>query len=205
MREDTLVCRDADPLFGPFFIKSCKAYTLYSISSACSRRAHAVGRRVSLGPQLTPQTPIRSALPPHAGGTEEGGSMVYVSARALEEELRHLEEERAAARNLEHSTAERHAEEGSQETEAVLQARKIQAEHLEAEREGLVAELRRRAVAEAGQPRLPSCQRAARRAERLGQPCPDQRAGSVVGRDQHPCRRALSLRHPTPRRPTWAS
>jgi hypothetical protein len=34
-----------------------------SISSACSRRAHAVGRRVSLGPQLTPQTPIRSALP----------------------------------------------------------------------------------------------------------------------------------------------
>jgi len=76
--------------------------------------------------------------------------MVYVSARALEEELRHLEEELAAARNLEHSTAERHAEEGSQETEAVLQARKIQAEHLEAEREGLVAELRRRAVAEAG-------------------------------------------------------
>ena len=76
--------------------------------------------------------------------------MVYVSARALEEELRHLEEELAVARNLEHSTAERHAEEGSQETEAVLQARKIQAEHLEAEREGLVAELRRRAVAEAG-------------------------------------------------------
>ena len=76
--------------------------------------------------------------------------MVYVSARALEEELRHLEEELAAARNLEHSTAERHAEEGSQETEAVLEARKIQAEHLEAEREGLVAELRRRAVAEAG-------------------------------------------------------
>lgn len=137
-------------MFGPFFIKSCKAYTLHSISSACSRRAHAVGRRVSLGPQLTPQTPIRSALPPHAGGTEEGGSIVYVSARALEEELRHLEEELAAARNLEHSTAERHAEEGSQETEAVLEARKIQAEHLEAEREGLVAELRRRAVAEAG-------------------------------------------------------
>ena len=76
--------------------------------------------------------------------------MVYVSARALEEELRHLEEELAAARNLEHSTAERHAEEGSQETEAVLEARKIQAEHLEAEREGLVAELRRRTVAEAG-------------------------------------------------------
>ena len=76
--------------------------------------------------------------------------MVYVSARALEEELRHLEEELAAARNLEHSTAERHAEEGLQETEAVLEARKIQAEHLEAEREGLVAELRRRAVAEAG-------------------------------------------------------
>jgi hypothetical protein len=76
--------------------------------------------------------------------------MVYVSARALEEELRHLEEELAAARNLEHSTAERHAEEGSQETEAVLEARKLQAEHLEAEREGLVAELRRRAVAEAG-------------------------------------------------------
>jgi hypothetical protein len=76
--------------------------------------------------------------------------MVYVSARALEEELRHLEEELAAARNLEHSTAERHAEEGSQETEAVLDARKIQAEHLEAERERLVAELRRRAVAEAG-------------------------------------------------------
>src|ERR671921_2684298 len=149
MREDTLVCRDVDPLFGPFFIKSCKAYTLHSISSACSRRAHAVGRRVSLGPQLTPQTPIRSALPPHAGGTEEGGSMVYVSARALEEELRHLEEELAAARNLEHSTAERHAEEDSQETEAVLEARKIQAEHLQAEREGLVAELRRRAVAEA--------------------------------------------------------
>ena len=66
--------------------------------------------------------------------------MVYVSARALEEELRHLEEELAAARNLEHSTAERHAEEGLQETEAVLEARKIQAEHLEAEREGLVAE-----------------------------------------------------------------
>ena len=66
--------------------------------------------------------------------------MVYVSARALEEELRHLEEELAAARNLEHSTAERHAEEGSQETEAVLEARKIQAEHLEAEHEGLVAE-----------------------------------------------------------------
>src|SRR5918994_1540442 len=150
MREDTLVCRDVDPLFGPFFIKSSKAYTLHSISSACSRHAHAVGRRVSLGPQLTPQTPIRSALPPHAGGTEEGGSMVYVSARALEEELRHLEEELAAARNLEHSTAERHAEEGSQETETVLEARKIQAEHLEAEREGLVAELRRRAVAEAG-------------------------------------------------------
>ena len=76
--------------------------------------------------------------------------MVYVSARALEEELRHLDEELAAARNLEHSTAERHAEEGSQETEAVLEARKIQAEHLEAEREGLLAELRRRAVAEAG-------------------------------------------------------
>ena len=76
--------------------------------------------------------------------------MVYVSARAFEEELRHLEEELAAARNLEHSTAERHAEEGSQETEAVLEARKIQAEHLEAEREGLVPELRRRAVAEAG-------------------------------------------------------
>jgi hypothetical protein len=76
--------------------------------------------------------------------------MVYVSARALEEELRHLEEELAAARNLEHSTAKRHAEEGSQETEAVLEARKIQAEHLQAEREGLVAELRRRAVAEAG-------------------------------------------------------
>src|SRR5918995_1326552 len=63
MREDTLVGRDVDPLFGPFFIKSCKAYTLHSIWSACSRRAHAVGRRVSLGPQLTPQTPIRSALP----------------------------------------------------------------------------------------------------------------------------------------------
>ena len=76
--------------------------------------------------------------------------MVYVSARALEEELKHLEEELAAARSLEHSTAERHAEEGSQETEAVLEARKIQAKHLEAEREGLVAELRRRAVAEAG-------------------------------------------------------
>jgi hypothetical protein len=76
--------------------------------------------------------------------------MVYVSARALEEELRHLEEELAAARNLEHSAAERHAEEGLQETEAVLEARKIQAEHLQAEREGLVAELRRRAVAEAG-------------------------------------------------------
>jgi hypothetical protein len=76
--------------------------------------------------------------------------MVYVSARALEEELSHLEEELAAARNLEHSTAERHAEEGSQETEAVLDARKIEAEHLEAERERLVAELRRRAVAEAG-------------------------------------------------------
>ena len=76
--------------------------------------------------------------------------MVYVSARALQEELRHLEEELAAARNLEHSAAERHAEEGSQETEAVLEARKIQAKHLEAEREGLVAELRRRAVAEAG-------------------------------------------------------
>jgi hypothetical protein len=76
--------------------------------------------------------------------------MVYVSARALEEELRHLEEELAAARNLEHSTAERHAEEGSRETEAVLEARKNHAEHLEAEREGLLAELRRRAVAEAG-------------------------------------------------------
>ena len=55
-----------------------------------------------------------------------------MSARALEEEL-------AVARNLDHSTVERHAEEGSQETEAVLEARKIQAEHLEAEREGLVA------------------------------------------------------------------
>ena len=76
--------------------------------------------------------------------------MVYVSARALEEELRYLEEELAAARNLEHTTAERHAEEGSKETEAVLEARKIQAEHLEAEREGLIAEFRRRTVAEAG-------------------------------------------------------
>ena len=76
--------------------------------------------------------------------------MVYVSARALEEELRHLEEQLAAARNLEHSTAERHAAEGSQETEAVLEARRIQAKHLQAEREGLLAELRRRAVAEAG-------------------------------------------------------
>jgi hypothetical protein len=81
---------------------------------------------------------------------KEGGSMAYRSTRQLEEKLARLEKELLAARDLEHATAERHAREDTPETEAVLEARRTHAEHLGKKREGLVGELRRRAVEEMG-------------------------------------------------------
>ncbi len=76
--------------------------------------------------------------------------MTHRNPRRLEEELARLEEELEAARGLERATEERHAEEDAPETEAVLEARRTRTELLAGEREGLVGELRRRAVEEGG-------------------------------------------------------
>src|SRR5918995_7028529 len=89
----------------------------------------------------TPNHPAGSAWRP----VKEGGSMAYRSTRHLKEELARLEEELEAARSLERATAQRHAREDTPETEAVLEARRTQAEHLAKKRHGLVGELRRRA------------------------------------------------------------
>jgi hypothetical protein len=94
----------------------------------------------------TSNHPAESAWRP----VKEGGSMAYRSTRHLKEELARLEEELEAARSLEHATAERHAREDTPETEAVLEARRTQAEHLAKKRDGLVGEIRRRAVEEMG-------------------------------------------------------
>jgi hypothetical protein len=79
---------------------------------------------------------------------KEGGSMAYGSTRQLKEELARLEEELEAARELEDAAEVRHAWEDAPETEAVLEARRTQAEHLGKQRDKLVGELRRRAVEE---------------------------------------------------------
>jgi len=76
--------------------------------------------------------------------------MAYESTRALEGELARLEGELEAARGLEEDAEGRHAEEDAPETEALLEARRTKAEQLAGERDGLVGELRRRAVAENG-------------------------------------------------------
>jgi hypothetical protein len=76
--------------------------------------------------------------------------MAYRSTRHLKEELTRLDEELEAARSLERASAERHAREDTPETEAVLEARRTQAEHLGNKRDWLVGELRRRAVEEMG-------------------------------------------------------
>ena len=76
--------------------------------------------------------------------------MAYESTRALEGELARLEEELEAARSIEGAAEDRHAREEAPETEALLKARRTQTERLAKEREGLVGELRRRAVAEGG-------------------------------------------------------
>ena len=81
---------------------------------------------------------------------KERGSMAYRSTRHLKEDLARLEDEFEAARSPERATAERHAREDTPETEAVLEARRTQAEHLGNKRDGLVGELRRRAVEEMG-------------------------------------------------------
>lgn len=76
--------------------------------------------------------------------------MARMSTRRLEEERARLEEEIEAARTIERATEERHDREGTPETEAVLRARRTRAEHLDDERDGVVAELRRRELAEKG-------------------------------------------------------
>jgi len=76
--------------------------------------------------------------------------MAYESTRALKEELARLEEELGAARTVEGAAEDRHAREEAPETEAVLKARRTQTGRLAGEREALVGELRRRAVAEEG-------------------------------------------------------
>lgn len=76
--------------------------------------------------------------------------MAHQGTRQLDEELARLEEELEAARRLESAAEERHAKEGMEETEAVLEARRTRAEHLRKERAGFLGELRRRAVAEKG-------------------------------------------------------
>ncbi len=76
--------------------------------------------------------------------------MAHQSTRRLEEELARLEEELEAARCRESAAEERHAQEGMGETEAVLEARRTRAEHLQKERAGFLEELRRRAMAEKG-------------------------------------------------------
>jgi hypothetical protein len=76
--------------------------------------------------------------------------MAYRSTRQLEEELARLEEELEAARSLERASAERHAREDMPETEAVLEARRTQVEHLGKKRDRLLEELRQRAVEEMG-------------------------------------------------------
>ena len=72
------------------------------------------------------------------------------STRRIREDLDRVEEELAAARLIERQTEERHGREGSEETEAVLGARRSRAGNLEGERGELVAELARRTVAEGG-------------------------------------------------------
>jgi hypothetical protein len=76
--------------------------------------------------------------------------MAYRSTLQLEEELAYLEEELKAARSLERASAERHTREDTPETEAVLEARRMQVEHLGKKRDGLLGELRRQAVEEMG-------------------------------------------------------
>jgi hypothetical protein len=83
-------------------------------------------------------------------GEGRGKTVAYRSTRQLEEELARLEEELEAARGLERASAERHAREDMPETEAVLEARRTQVEHLGKKRDGLLEELRRRAVEEMG-------------------------------------------------------
>ena len=76
--------------------------------------------------------------------------MTHRSARWIEEELGRVEGELEEARELEDATEARHAREGMEETEAALGARRTRAARLAEERDALVGELGRRAVAENG-------------------------------------------------------
>ncbi len=76
--------------------------------------------------------------------------MAYQSTHQLEEGLARLEEELEAAQRLESAAEERHAQEGMEETEAVLEARRTRTEHLRKERASFLEELARRAVVEKG-------------------------------------------------------